>query len=201
MSVTICLALEKWDGESRSEVPIAITGPPEARYRDLVDEVVYNGEGGYPFIDYDDVEHGQRFTLFVDRTATMAEVAEALGEEIHAQPPTLMLGSGGRGGDGGFTLEALLYVADDLKRVGEWVGVGLVAWKLAVARYYRTTRRLAKDWVDTDEISMELRQAVLAYNPWDRTDFDRVFKLADRGPVLLRALGFERDMQYGEPLV
>jgi len=39
-----------------------------------------------------------RSSLHVDRTATIAEVALALGGDIHAHPPTLWLGEGVRGG-------------------------------------------------------------------------------------------------------
>lgn len=196
--VTIYISLRKWNGSDQDEEPLVISGPPDALYRDLVDTIVTNREGGYPFIDFVDEDSGQHFALLIDRSATMAEVADALGEDIHAKPPTLMLGGGGRGGGAGFTLGALLQAAEGLKQVGEWVGIGLMTWKAIVAGYFRTTRRLAKDWIDTDEISMELRQAVLAHNPWERGDFDTVFKLGNRGPTLLRAIGYEREMRYGE---
>jgi len=124
-----------------------------------------------------------RYSLHVDRTATIAEVALALGGDIHAHPPTLWLGEGVRGG-GEFSVTTLLEQAETLKAVGEWVGVGLVAWKAALTVYYPTPRRPAKGWIDSGAVSMKLRRAVLATDTWERKTFDRAFRLRDRGPEL-----------------
>jgi len=111
-----------------------------------------------------------RYSLHVDRTATIAEVALALGGDIHAHPP----------------------------RPSGSTKAYVVAWKAALTVYYRTPRRPAKDWIDSGAVSMKLRRAVLATGTWERKTFDRAFRLRDRGPELLLKLGHHRFTVGGE---
>jgi hypothetical protein len=127
----------------------------------------------------------------MDRTTTFADLQQVFGKStLTAEPPLLAADDGGRGG--GF-LDTFIHLVEGGLELSGYISAGAAITNRVIAARYRRRRSLAHEWDASDEISMELRQAVLSESVWDRSEFDKNFALSvHRGSELLKQLGFSR---------
>jgi len=126
----------------------------------------------------------------VNNTTTTERFYQAFGPLASGEPPVLSLQVDGIGGDG-----ELADLAGSTFKVYKVVN-GVLSIRDSLL--YREHRREIGDWEDTGEITMRLRQLVLAEQSWDPKAFSRVFNITgrDRGN-LLSALGYRIDKSSG----
>lgn len=129
----------------------------------------------------------------IDNLATFSEVLEVLGAKTAtAEPAEARVVFGGQGGDGiPDPINAILGSIDRAFQIGGYVSAGVVLWRVTIRAYHQRARRLARDWNASDEISMELRQLVLASDEWYPEVLTRTFGLSESSSGrLLRQLGY-----------
>lgn len=208
-SIQINLTVAHWsESVGRENVPLYIAGRPEQNYKEAIERAAREKgistahDFALPFIDYDDPEYGVRFTILLDDSATLKGVLAIVGDEAHAEPPTLQAGYGGRGGDGGMGPLLPEYLISSVQVGTELLGYGTIvlgAWQLGVKRYFASIQRLAADWVRTEELDDELRQKVLSRSEWPEKEFKKVFGLSlESTSRLLTSLGYDFQRRDGE---
>ncbi|MBH0009569.1 hypothetical protein [Salinibacterium sp. SWN1162] len=208
-SIRINLAVsQRTESGGRELVPLCVAGQPDSNYNEAIERAAHEAgvdirhDLALPFIDFEDPEFGVTFTILIDDSATLEGVLEIVGDEAHADPPTLQAGRGGRGGGGEFVPLLPEYLISSIRLSAEIWGYGVLAlgvWQLGVKRYFANIHRLAADWVRTEQLDDELRQKVLSRSEWTETELNKVFGLSlESTSLLLTTLGYEFHRRDGE---
>ncbi|WP_127794464.1 hypothetical protein [Agromyces sp. LHK192] len=164
----------------------------DAAERAVRDQVDARFEGKLVGIIWNDPEYPDRLMQLYPVDLTVGATRAYFGEEADESPATIILTTGGFGGDAQLFAYAIDFVIGSLGTVGT-VQTALSVQRAAIRVRYRRFRDLAKQWNDSEYLSPDLVEAVCADPVWRRDHFDRVFGLDEhRGPLLLRTLGYER---------
>lgn len=172
---------------------VRIDGDPNDSVKELLIEML--SARGTPFSNdwlFLSWPHGaHRTEVTLDASVTLGQLHRMFGPDLLSDPPVLRVDDGGRGG-GGSWLDAL-DVANAVMNVTGYVAAASAASRAAKTLRYRKPRELARDWEDTDKVSLGLERYVKANDHWPRKLFDSTFGLSrHRGSQLLRELGYVR---------
>jgi hypothetical protein len=189
-------------GDSVAGGPISIQ---HALLREPVLDAItraYEGAHGAPALGRFDIglvrwvpTDGSEETLFVhlDIRVTTERFLEAFGPLVTDQVASVEVTVDGIGGDS--------YVAELIGETSKLYRVAKGIFSIADDVRYQEHRREISRWQDSDEVTMRLRQLVLAESAWDPAMFSRQFKIdgRERGE-LLRLLGYEVQTRGGRKL-
>lgn len=187
----------------RAHGAVVVTGSPDEEFQVALTRAVREQlnpefDGHLVGVHWEDPDYPEWLIGVIPDGMTMAAVREYFGDVADQEPPTIGVSDGGFGGDGPIAYGIEL-VRSGVEIAG-YVAATLAVQRALVRARYGRLRKLARDWNDSDYISSELREAVMAQPVWERGRFDRTFGLDTvRGPLLLRTLGYSRrDYDWGQ---